>query len=67
MDLTNEQWKRIEEFIPKPKARPGEYSGYFAQEHPGKTYQSDIHQKAHAIGVSKNGQNQVYLPRFSQS
>jgi len=23
MDLTNEQWQRIAEFIPKPKARPG--------------------------------------------
>ena len=23
MDLTNEQWQRIVDFIPKPKARPG--------------------------------------------
>jgi len=23
MDLTNEQWQRIKDFIPKPKARPG--------------------------------------------
>jgi transposase len=23
MDLTNEQWEKIKEFIPKPKARPG--------------------------------------------
>jgi transposase len=23
MDLTNEQWQKIAEFIPKPKARPG--------------------------------------------
>ena len=23
MDITNEQWKRIAEFIPEPKARPG--------------------------------------------
>jgi transposase len=23
MDLTNEQWQKIKEFIPKPKARPG--------------------------------------------
>jgi transposase len=27
MDLTNEQWKRIAEYLPKPKARPGTSGG----------------------------------------
>jgi transposase len=31
MDLTNEQWQRIKDFIPKPKARPGK-SGIPPQE-----------------------------------
>jgi hypothetical protein len=53
MDLTNEQWQGIKDFIPKPKAKPGKS---------GRPPQAG--RKAPAIDISSSGQNRGSLPKY---